>query len=153
MEREFLEALGLDGETVETLLGEYEAKLAPLREELETERTRAGELAARLAARDYDEAAARELAGKGVRFSSKGAEKSFLGALREKGLTVRDGRLEGFDEFLREQREADPGAFENEKPSFVRPVGAGGAPSRKGARAAELAARYHQNRYGVKESD
>ncbi len=150
MDREFLEALGLDAGTVETVLGEYEAKLAPLRAQLETARTEAGELSARLAARDYDEAAARALAERGVKFSSKGAEKSFLGALREKGLTLRDGALEGFDDFLAEQRGEDPGAFEGDKPSFVLPVGTGGAPAGKGARAAELAARYHQERYGVK---
>ena len=43
-------------------------------------------------------------------------------------MTLKDGALEGFDDFLKAQREADPGAFASDKPtpSFGRPVGAGG---------------------------
>ena len=83
---------------------------------------------AQIAERDYSAAASAAITGANVKFSSKGAERAFRGELKAKGLTLKDGALEGFDDFLKAQREADPGAFASDKPtpSFGRPVGAGG---------------------------
>ena len=73
---------------------------------------------AQIAERDYSAAASAAITGANVKFSSKGAERAFRDELKAKGLTLKDGALEGFDDFLKAQREADPGAFA--------PVGAGG---------------------------
>lgn len=83
---------------------------------------------AQIAERDYSAAASAAITGANVKFSSKGAEKAFRDELKAKGLPLKDGALEGFDDFLKAQREDDPGAFASDKPtpSFGRPVGAGG---------------------------
>lgn len=88
------------------------------------------ELTAKLAARDYDDAVRAGIASAGVKFSSKAAERDFMNSAREKKMELKDGSLTGFDDFVKSQREADPGAFAPEKPAprFVGPVGAGGAP-------------------------
>lgn len=63
-------------------------------------------------------------------FSSKGAERDFVAALREKGLELKDGAITGFDDFIKAQKEADPDAFESDTPAprFAGRIGAGGAP-------------------------
>lgn len=84
----------------------------------------------KIAARDYDDAARASVSSNGIKFSSKAAEGYFYSQLREKKLEMKDGTLTGFDDFLKAQREADPGAFAPDKPipHFMGPVGAGGAP-------------------------
>ena len=54
-----------------------------------------------------------------------------------KALTLKDGSLDGFDDFLKSQKESDPAAFEAEKPAptFVKPTGAGGPPEHVSAAA------------------
>lgn len=92
---------------------------------------------AQLASRDYADAMTRAITAKGVKFSSKAAEKAYLADLKEKHLELKDGELTGFDEWHKTQLEADPTAFQSDKPAptFVKPVGQGGAPAakRKGA--------------------
>ena len=82
------------------------------------------------------------ISGAGLKFSSKAAEKAFRNELKEKGLAVKDGALEGFEEFVKTQKEADPEAFAPEKPAaqIVGKTGAGGDPGvlSAGARAAPL---------------
>lgn len=86
---------------------------------------------AQIAERDYADAMSRMISDKGVKFSSKAAEKAFMADLKAKALTLKDGALDGFDTFLKEQKESDPAAFEAEKPAptFVKPTGAGGPPA------------------------
>ena len=90
-----------------------------------------------LADRDYSDAMARMIADKDVKFSSKAAEKAFMADLKAKALTLKDGALDGFDTFLKSQKESDPAAFEAEKPdpTFVKPTGAGGPPEHVSAAA------------------
>lgn len=94
-----------------------------------------------ITARDYVDAMTSAIAGAGLKFSSKAAEKAFRNELKEKGLTVKDGALEGFEEFVKAQREADPEAFAPDKPAaqIVSKTGAGGDPGAlsAGARAAQ----------------
>ena len=90
--------------------------------------------------RDYAEAMSSAIAGAGIKFSSKAAEKAFRTELKAKGLTVKDGTLEGFAEYLKGQKEADPEAFAPEKPGpIIHQVGAGGNPGNlsAGAKAAQ----------------
>lgn len=110
---------------------------------------------AQLADRDYSDALTRAVADKGIKFSSKAAEKAFLADLMENRLEVKDGALMGFEEYHKSQMEADPTAFQSDRPapSFVRPVGPGGPPPAAASRAKELAAKFAKEQYGVKESD
>ena len=78
-----------------------------------------------LSARDYADAMSQAISGASLKFSSKGAERAFRAELKAKGLTLKDGALEGFDDFVKAQREADPDAFAPDKPGpkFARPGG------------------------------
>lgn len=88
-----------------------------------------------LTARDYADAMTSAIAGAGLKFSSKAAEKAFREELKTKGLTIKDGTLDGFDDFVKAQRDADPEAFAPDKPgvSIVRKAGAGGDPGNMSA--------------------
>lgn len=90
--------------------------------------------------------------GKGVKFSSKGAETAFMAGLKEKALELKDGALDkdGFEAYLKAQKDADPDAFASDTPTprIVNRIGTGGAPAQPKSKAAELAAKYHQNLYG-----
>lgn len=92
-------------------------------------------------ARDYADAMSSAISSAGLKFSSKAAEKAFRNELKEKGLAVKDGALEGFEEFVKTQKEADPEAFAPEKPTAQITVktGAGGDPGAlsAGAKAAQ----------------
>lgn len=92
------------------------------------------EYKAQLADRDYSDAMTRAVSAKGIKFSSKAAEKAYLADLKAKNLTLKDGELEGFDEWHKAQTEADPAAFQIGKPAptFAKPVGTGGAPASEG---------------------
>ena len=50
----------------------------------------------------------------GLKFSSNGAKKSFISDLKEKGLKLEDGKLLGFDDFVKSYQENDPQTFINE---------------------------------------
>ncbi|MDE7053921.1 MAG: phage scaffolding protein [Oscillospiraceae bacterium] len=81
-----------------------------------------------LADRDYSDAVRRAIAGKGLKFSSKSAERAFAAALKERKLELKDGELAGLDDFIKAQREADPDAFAPDKapPRFLTGSGGGG---------------------------
>lgn len=71
----------------------------------------------KLAERDYSDAITRAIAGKALKFSSKGAERAVIAELKEKKLELKDGELVGFDDFIKAQRESDPDAFAPDKPA------------------------------------
>ena len=87
-----------------------------------------GDLRTQLADRDYSDAIARAITGKGLKFSSKSAERAFTAALKEQKLELKDGELSGLDDFIKAQREADPEAFAPDKapPRLVTGSGSGG---------------------------
>lgn len=108
------------------------------------------EYKAQLADRDYSDAMTRTVAEKGIKFSSKAAEKAYLADLKAKNLTLKDGVLDGFEEWHKTQLEADPTAFRSDKPFpvFAKPVGGGGAPVSEGKGAMfakQFNAQYAQN--------
>lgn len=86
-------------------------------------------LNAQLADRDYSDAIARAVSGKGLKFSSKSAERAFTAALKEKKLELKDGELAGLDDFIKAQKEADPEAFAPDKPAPRIVAGMGGGHS------------------------
>lgn len=93
-----------------------------------------------LAARDYEDAINRAISDKMLKFSSKAAERDFIASVKEKQLELKDGILNGLDEFIQAQKEADPGAFASSKPlpRFVGP--SGNVATRSSVTAAEQAA-------------
>ena len=171
MKREFLEAMGLDKETVDKILDEnskdigrekqkadqakediaaVQQQLADRDKDIETPKaldadglkkqltdlqakynTETEQYKAQIADRDYSDAVKQAIADKGVKFSSKAAERAFLADLMANRLQIKDGALMGFEAYHKAQLEADPTAFQSDKPSpnIVKPVGAGGPPA------------------------
>lgn len=84
-----------------------------------------GDLRTQLADRDYADAIGRAITGKGLKFSSKSAERAFTAALKEQKLELKDGELTGLDDFIKAQREADPAAFAPDRPAPRIITGAG----------------------------
>ena len=82
-------------------------------------------LNAQLSDRDYADAIGRAITGKGIKFSSKSAERAFTAALKEQKLELKDGELTGLDDFIKAQREADPAAFASDRPAPRIITGAG----------------------------
>lgn len=137
------------GETVESLkqqLSELQKKYGAETEQYKSQ----------IADRDYSDAIGRAIAGQNLKFSSKAAERDFVARLKEKKLELKDGELQGVEEFVKAQREMEPDAFALDKPTpkFVSTIGGGGVPQPKISKAAQIAAEYQKNLYGApKESD
>lgn len=93
---------------------ELQKKLDELQKKYDTETQT---LQAQLAGREYAEAVSKAIAGAGLKFSSKGAESAFRAALEAKKLTLKDGTLEGFEDFVETQKKADPESFASKKPN------------------------------------
>ena len=138
MKTEELKALGLNDEQVQKVFAmngaDIERKnqtIATLTAERDTARTQLGEANKKLEGYDPDwktkaENAARQArqqvealqsdfaaqsAVSGLKFSSESAKKAFLADLKAKKLTLQEGKLLGFDDFLADYRKTDPGAF------------------------------------------
>lgn len=113
-----------DAEGIRKQLEELQSRYTKETEEYKTQ----------LADRDYSDAMSRAVSEKGIKFSSKAAEKAYLADLKAKNLTLKDGVLDGFEDWHKAQVEADPTAFQSGKPApvFTKPVGTGGAPAREG---------------------
>ena len=112
-----------------------------------------GDLRTQLADRNYADAISKAITGKGLKFSSKSAERAFTAALKEQKLELKDGELSGLDDFIKAQQEADPEAFAPDKapPRLVTGSGGGGGhgePPKQPSRAAQLAAEHHISLYG-----
>ncbi len=88
--------------------------------------------AAQVSALKADYAA--ENAAAGLKFSSASAKKAFLAELKGKGLALQDdGKLLGFEDFVKEYKTSDPDAFAPDKPAPTITVpGKGGAPAKTG---------------------
>lgn len=69
---------------------------------------------------------AAQTAAAGVKFSSESAKRAFLSDLKAKNLTLQDGKLLGFDDYLKNYKESDPGAFAPEKAAPTITVGSKG---------------------------
>ena len=114
-----------------------------VKKQLEALQAETEQYKAQLAERDYADAITRGISGKGVKFSSKAAERDFIATLKEKKLELKDGELTGLDDFIKSQREADPGAFapDKEPPRFITGGDGGGHSAPGGVRTpAELMA-------------
>lgn len=142
-------------ETLKASSGDI-AKVQQQLSELQTKYdTDTADLKGQISARDYANAISKAITDKGLKFSSKSAQTAFTAALKEKNLELKDGVLEGLDDFIAAQKEADPDAFAPEKPAPRFATGSGaagghGTPAKPMSRAAELSAKYQQNLYGTK---
>lgn len=132
--------------------GEWQRQLEELQGRYDTD-TQA--LQQQLHERDYTDAIRNAITGandgKGLKFSSKSAERAFISALRERSLELKDGAISGFEDFVKEQQTADPEAFAPDKPAprFAGRVGIGAAPPAGKSRAAEIAEQYNKDKYGT----
>lgn len=145
MKTEDLKALGLNDEQVQkvfamngTELNDLKQQVTTLTTERDAARSQLGEANKKLEGYDPDwkqkaadaerKAAAQvsalkadyaaENAAAGLKFSSASAKKAFLAELKAKGLTLQDdGKLLGFDDFVKEYKGADPDAFAPDKPA------------------------------------
>ena len=110
-----------DLETLKATAGDAEANKKALEELQGKYSTETAQLKAQIADRDYADAITRAITGKGLKFSSKAAERDFISSVNEKKLELKDGELVGMDDFIKAQREADPEAFAPEKapPRFI----------------------------------
>ena len=86
--------------------------------------TDTAEFQSKLDARDYADAVRAGIAAKGIKFTSKAAEKAFIADLTANKLEMKDGTLTGFDDYCKKQQESDPAAFQSEKPAptFANPI-------------------------------
>lgn len=121
MKREFLEGLGLEKDVIDQIMAENGS-------DLQREKARADQFKAELASaqdqltqRAQADAISQAIAGKGLKFSSRAAERDFIAGIKELKLEWKDGVPSGFDEFIQAWREADPGAFAPDKapPRFI----------------------------------
>lgn len=122
MKREFLEGLGLNKATIDQIMAEYGSDLQREKAKADLLKSELASVQATLNQRDLADAVSRAVAGKGLKFSSKAAERDFIaGALSQNLQWSDDGRLDGLDEFILNRKEADPGAFAPVKspPRFI----------------------------------
>lgn len=110
-----------DLETLKATAGDAEVNKKALEELQEKYSTETAQLKAQIAERDYADAITRSITGKGLKFSSKAAERDFIASIKEKNLELKDGELCGLDDFIKSRQEEDPGAFAPDKilPRFI----------------------------------
>lgn len=81
-----------------------------------------------LSKRDYSDAV--KIAVEKIGFSSNSAKKAFIAELEADPLKIKDGKLLGFDDFVKSYKETDATAFKNEaepgSAQFTQPMGSGG---------------------------
>lgn len=111
---------------------------------------------AQLAERDYSDALNRAIAKvtTGVKWSSSAAGREFEASMKQQKLVVKDGEIQGVEDFFKTWKEANPDAFAPDKPvpRFVGPIGNGGPPTKQLSRVAKIENEYHDSIYGkVKE--
>lgn len=153
MKTEDLKALGLNDDQVQKVfamngaeMNDLKQQVATLTTERDTARTQLGDANKKLEGYDPDwktKAAEAENQAKaqvaelqhdfaaqsavsGVKFSSESAKKAFLSDLKAKKLPVQEGKLLGFDDYLKSYKESDPGAFAPEKAAPTVTVGGRG---------------------------
>lgn len=153
MKTEDLKALGLNDDQVQKVfamngaeMNDLKQQVATLTTERDTARTQLGDANKKLEGYDPDwktKAAEAENQAKaqvaelqhdfaaqsavsGVKFSSESAKKAFLSDLKAKKLPVQEGKLLGFDDYLKSYKESDPGAFAPEKAAPTVTVGGKG---------------------------
>lgn len=114
--------LTTERDTARTHLGEANKKLEGYDPEWRSKAEKAeNDAKAQVAELQHDFAAERAVSG--VQFSSDSAKRAFLSDLKAKKLPLQEGKLLGFDDYLKSYKESDPGAFAPEKAAPTVTVG------------------------------
>ena len=82
-----------------------------------------------IAERDYKDAMKYAIEKSNIKFTSEMAKKAYLEELQKANLVIKEGSLDGFEEFHKKQLEADPNAFvspQEKKPYFMPAMGGNG---------------------------
>ncbi len=109
-QKQTITTLTTERDAARTQLGEANKKLEGYDPEWKSKAEKAeNDAKAQVAALQGDFAA--QSAVSGVRFSSESARKAFLAELKAQNLTLQDGKLLGFDDFLADYKKTDPNAF------------------------------------------
>ena len=109
-QKQTITTLTTERDAARTQLGEANKKLEGYDPDWKNKAAEAESKAkAQVAALQSDFAA--QSAVSGVRFSCESARKAFLAELKAKNLTLQDGKLLGFDDFLADYKKTDPNAF------------------------------------------
>lgn len=117
--------LTTERDAARTQLGDANKKLEGYDPEWKTKAEKAeNDAKAQVAAMQQDFAA--QTAAAGVKFSSESAKRAFLSDLKAKKLPLQDGKLLGFEDYLKSYRESDPDAFAPEKAAPTITVGSKG---------------------------
>lgn len=87
----------------EELQSKYDTETAAFKSQLES--------------RDYKEAIRNAISDNKIKFTSKSAERYFYSEAENKKMKLENGKLTGFDEFYKAQKEADSTAFVTEETS------------------------------------
>lgn len=117
--------LTTERDTARTHLGEANKKLEGYDPEWRSKAEKAeNDAKAQVAELQHDFAAERAVSG--VQFSSDSAKRAFLSDLKAKKLPLQEGKLLGFDDYLKSYKESDPGAFAPEKAAPTVTVGGKG---------------------------
>ncbi len=87
-----------------------------------------------IAQRDYKDAMKYAIEKNNIKFTSEMAKRAYLEELQKANLTIKDGSLDGFEEFHKKQIEADSNAFvldntQGQKPHFMPPMNSNGGGS------------------------
>ena len=137
--------LTTERDTARTHLGEANKKLEGYDPEWRSKAEKAeNDAKAQVAELQHDFAAERAVSG--VQFSSDSAKRAFLSDLKAKKLPLQEGKLLGFDDYLKSYKESDPGAFAPEKAAPTVTVGSKGKAPETSARA-YLDNKYKNNPY------
>ncbi len=132
-QKQTITTLTTERDAARTQLADANKKLEGYDPEWKTKAEQAEQkAAAQVSALKADYAA--ENAAAGLKFSSASAKKAFLADLKAKGLTLQDdGKLLGFEDFVKDYKTTDPDAFAPDKPAPTITVpGKGGAPAKTG---------------------
>lgn len=103
-----LKNAGVDAEKLKTL----ETDLATLKTTYETSK---GEYEKKLADQAYEFALKQKV--ESLKFSSNSAKKAFMADAMKEEMKIKDGELQGFDNFVKSYKENDAGAFISEEPN------------------------------------
>lgn len=124
-QKQTITTLTTERDAARTQLGEANKKLEGYDPDWKAKAEQA-EQSAKAQVAELQQDFAAQSAAAGVKFSSESAKKAFLGDLKAKKLPLQDGKLLGFEEYLKSYRESDPAAFAQDKPTPTITVGSKG---------------------------
>lgn len=101
--------------TLQTQVGAKDTDLENLRGQLSIRDTDLENLRGQMSEQQYNYAVKDAISE--LRFSSRAAQKAFTDSLTQKGLTLENGKLIGFEDYLAEYKNDDPDAFVKEDAS------------------------------------